>query len=58
MKILQPLTLLCLASICSSAVAQDDEIIHDAEYHILQAQHAEDWAKDDAAVDSVLAEFR
>ncbi len=58
MKILQPLALLCLASICSGALAQDGEIIHDAEYYILQAQHAEDWAKDDAAVDAVLAEFR
>lgn len=57
MKILQPLALLCLASICSGAVAQDGEVIHDAEHYILQAQHAEDWAGDDAAVDAVMAEF-
>lgn len=57
MKILQPLALLCLASICSGAVAQDGEVIHDAEHYILLAQHAEDWARDDATVDAVLAEF-
>ncbi|MEM1162775.1 MAG: sulfatase-like hydrolase/transferase, partial [Pseudomonadota bacterium] len=40
------------------ALAQDDAIIHDAEYYILQAQHAEQWAEDDAAVDEALAAFR
>jgi arylsulfatase len=34
------------------------EIIHDAEYYTLEAQHGETWAKHDEAVDAKLAEFR
>jgi len=34
------------------------EIAHDSEYYILEAQHAEQWAKDDAAVDAKLKAFR
>ena len=45
--------------LCSgAAMAQDAPIVHDAEYYILEAQHAEQWAEDDAAVDAALAEFR
>ena len=42
----------------TSASASDAPIIHDAEYYILQAQLAEQWAQDNAAVDQALAEFR
>ena len=38
--------------------AQDAPIVHDAEYYILAAQHTEQWAADDAAVEARLAEFR
>ena len=38
--------------------AAAEKIIHDAEYYILQSQHADQWAKDDAAVDAKLEEFR
>lgn len=38
--------------------AQDAPIVHDAEYYILQAQHGEQWATDDAEVDALLAAFR
>ncbi|TMV09136.1 sulfatase [Ruegeria sediminis] len=41
-----------------SALAQDTPVIHDAEYYILEAQHSDQWAKDDAAVDAKLAAFR
>lgn len=34
------------------------ELIHDADYSVLKAQHAEQWAKDDKAVDAKLAEFK
>ncbi len=44
--------------ISSPLYAQDAPIIHDAEYYILEAQHGEQWAKDNAAVDELLAEFR
>ena len=33
-------------------------IVHDAEYYILERQHADQWAADDAAVDKRLAEIR
>lgn len=42
-------------SAATSLAAQDGPIIHDAEYYILQAQHAPQWAEDDAAVDAKLA---
>ncbi|CTQ77547.1 Arylsulfatase precursor [Roseibium alexandrii] len=41
-----------------SAIAQDTDIIHDAEYYILEAQLGEQWEQDNAAVDERLAEFR
>ncbi len=53
--------LLALASvalaICSAqALAQD--IVHDTEYYILEAQNGEQWQRDDKAVEQKLAEFR
>ena len=44
------------ALLFGSAHAAD--IVHDAEYYILEAQHAERWAADDQAVDAKLAAFR
>ena len=41
-----------------TASAQDTDIIHDAEYYILQAQNGAQWAEDDAAVDRLLEQFR
>lgn len=40
------------------ALAQSGPIAHDSEYYILEAQHAEQWAEDNAAVDARLAAFR
>ncbi|WP_227021565.1 sulfatase-like hydrolase/transferase [Oceaniferula marina] len=34
------------------------ELIHDADHYILKAQHGEQWAKDDAAVNARLEEFK
>lgn len=51
------LTTMAALLLAGSALAQDAPIVHDAEYYILEAQHAEAWAADDAAVDAVLAEF-
>ncbi|WP_170479596.1 sulfatase-like hydrolase/transferase [Ruegeria arenilitoris] len=47
-----------LGTSASAVVAQNASILHDSEYYILEAQHAEQWAEDDAAVDALLAEFR
>jgi arylsulfatase A-like enzyme len=35
-----------------------DPLIHDADYYVLKAQHAEQWAQDDNAVDTKLEEFK
>ena len=35
-----------------------DDIIHDAEYYILEAQYGEQWTADDKGVEAKLAEFR
>jgi arylsulfatase len=34
------------------------DIIHDAEYAIIEAQNGEQWAKDDQAIDIMLADIR
>ncbi len=57
MKTLSSLSvLLCLSATISAA--QDAPIIHDAEYYILEAQNAEQWAADNAEVDQLLEDFR
>ena len=46
---------------CALAVpawAQQDGIVHDAEYYILQAQNGERWASEDQALDEALSAFR
>ncbi|MEP1198335.1 sulfatase-like hydrolase/transferase [Tateyamaria sp.] len=45
-------------ALAQTAAAQDDPIIHDAEYYILLAEHGEQWAEDDAAVEAELVKFR
>lgn len=42
----------------SPEVTASKEIIHDAEYYILEAQHGEKWAADDKSVEEKLAQFR
>ncbi|HEY4311348.1 MAG TPA: sulfatase-like hydrolase/transferase [Pirellulales bacterium] len=52
---------LSLSFVCPSAAAQDGkkpEIIHDAEYYILDAQHAERWSAEDKELDAKLAALR
>ena len=45
--------LLLMAPLANAA-----EIVHDAEYYIVEAQNGEKWAADDKTVDKKLAEFR
>lgn len=52
------ISVLALPLLGTASFAQENPIIHDAEYYILQAQNGEQWAEDDAAVDALLAEFR
>lgn len=48
----------CVCLVSTTLAAQDAPIIHDAEYYILEAQNAEQWAKDNAEVDQLLEAFR
>jgi arylsulfatase A-like enzyme len=41
-----------------SVFAQDNPIVHDAEYYILQAQNGEKWAAEDTEIDAKLSELR
>jgi len=41
----------------STANAQSDKIIHDAEFYVLQAQHEKTWAEQDQQIDAKLAEL-
>lgn len=55
------LTNCLMASLALAApplLAQENPINHDSEFYILQNQHGEQWAEDDASVDQRLAAFR
>jgi hypothetical protein len=34
------------------------QLVHDAEYYVIEAQNGEKWAKDDESIDKKLADFR
>jgi arylsulfatase len=55
-KRLLVLALACLSLIAGQALAKD--VVHDAEFYILKAQHGQEWAAQDAALDEKLAAFR
>jgi hypothetical protein len=58
-KTLRNLLILCAGAFTAiSGPAQASDIIHDAEYYILEAQNGKKWAEDDIAVDEKLAAFR
>ena len=56
MTIKKTIGLAAVLAVSVSAAAKD--IIHDAEQYVLEAQHAEAWAKEDKAIDARLAELR
>jgi arylsulfatase len=49
---------LALGTIGSPHLIAQDQIVHDAEYYILAAQHGEAWAVEDGELDERLAELR
>jgi hypothetical protein len=52
------LGLVVVVFVASAATLQaTNEIIHDAEHHLLEAQHGEKWAAEDKEIDAKLAEF-
>jgi arylsulfatase A-like enzyme len=46
------------AGVMSTSTLYAAEIVHDTEFLVLEAQHAQQWAEDDKAVDRKLAEFK
>lgn len=50
--------LLVLTVLTSLSITQAKDIVHDAEYYILEAQNGEKWATEDKTLDKKLAEFR
>ena len=47
-----------LLALVAAGVASAQDIVHDAEYYILEAQNGEQWARDDEAIDKKLADLR
>lgn len=47
---------MALLSFAGNAFAEN--VVHDSEYYILEAQHGKKWALDDKTIDAKLAEFR
>ena len=43
---------------CGTVQAEKSEIIHDAEYYVLEAQHGEKWAAQDKELDKKLAALK
>ena len=58
MKKVMVLLLVAVVIISCGGIAYAKDIVHDAEYYILEAQHGEKWVAEDLALDERLAEFR
>jgi arylsulfatase len=55
---LTPAVSLTAAALSAPALGQQNTIVHDAEYYILQAQNGQRWAAEDRTLDRQLAAFR
>jgi len=49
---------LALSLFSSPVLAAESPIVHDAEFYVSQKQNGETWAKEDKALEKVLADFR
>lgn len=58
MKIMATFTAILLIVSAASLSQANEELVHDTEYYILEAQNAEMWAADDNSVDAKLAAFK
>lgn len=58
MERLATLVGVCCAVTATSAVAQQGNIVHDAEFTLLQGQHADTWNKEDKEVAARIAQIR
>jgi len=50
--------MMALTMVLAAGASPASDLVHDTEYYILEAQHGEQWAADDASVDAKLAQFR
>jgi arylsulfatase A-like enzyme len=58
-KIIKLLVGLTITAVFTGSIqAATDNIVHDTEYYILEAQNGEKWAKDDEIIDAKLEAFR
>jgi len=57
-KLIWGITTVLIASLAGAAHAASGEIVHDAEYYILKAQHGKTWAAEDKSIDQKLAALR
>lgn len=57
-QIIRITTLLTLLGLMAAGVALANDIVHDAEYYILEAQNGERWDAEDGELDAKLAELR
>ena len=58
MKFKTVLLIITIALLAGLESAPASEIIHDAEYYIIEAQNSEQWASDDIVIDQKLSDFR
>jgi arylsulfatase len=58
LRLCSAFVLAVLLLVSKAVTVQSAEIVHDAEYYILEAQNGEKWAKEDKALDKKLAELR
>ena len=54
----QAVRYLLLVPLLAAPMVFGADVVHDAEYYILEAQHGKVWAEDDKSVDARLAEFK
>ena len=50
--------LAALLSLAPTPASAEDEIVHDAEFYVLKAQHGEEWAAEDTALQAKLDELK
>ncbi len=58
MKKLSTCFLLATILFAATSIDAQSPLVHDTEYHILEAQNGEKWTADDQSIDAKLAEFR
>ena len=56
--VLQSLVVFLVLIVCATAATAEDQIVHDAEYYVLEAQNGQRWSAEDGKLDERLAALR